>query len=118
METIRYELDADGIATVTFDAPGSTVNTMTREWQRDLDEAATQLERDNACIKGVLLASAKSTFFAGAALKHVMTLTAADAAPGFAEIEAIKASYRTIETFGRPVVALLTGSALGGGWEV
>ena len=60
----------------------------------------------------------KSTFFAGAALKHVLTLTAADAAPGFAEIEAIKASYRKIETLGRPVVAILNGAALGGGWEV
>jgi 3-hydroxyacyl-CoA dehydrogenase/enoyl-CoA hydratase/3-hydroxybutyryl-CoA epimerase len=118
METIRYELDADGIATITFDAPGSPVNTMTREWQRDLAEAAAHLVRDNARIKGVLLASAKSTFFAGAALKHVMTLTAADAAPGFAELQAMKASFRAIETLGRPVVALLNGAALGGGWEV
>ncbi len=118
MNTLRYELDADGIATITFDAPGSPVNTMTREWQLDLAEAAAQLVRDNARIKGVLLASAKSTFFAGAALKHVMTLTAEDAAPGFAEIQAMKASFRSIETMGRPVVALLNGAALGGGWEV
>jgi 3-hydroxyacyl-CoA dehydrogenase/enoyl-CoA hydratase/3-hydroxybutyryl-CoA epimerase len=118
METIRYEIDGDGIATVTFDAPGMPVNTMTLEWQRDLADVAAQLVHDKERIKGVLLASAKKTFFAGAALKHVLTLTAADAAPGFAEIEAVKASYRKIETFGRPVAALLTGSALGGGWEV
>ena len=65
-----------------------------------------------------MLASAKSTFFAGAALKSVLTLEAKDAAAGFAEIEAMTASYRTLETLGRPVVALLAGSALGGGWEV
>jgi 3-hydroxyacyl-CoA dehydrogenase/enoyl-CoA hydratase/3-hydroxybutyryl-CoA epimerase len=118
METIRYDIDADGIATVTFDAPDAPVNTMTREWQRDLAEVAAQLERDKERIKGILLASAKSTFFAGAALKHVLTLKAEDAAPGFAEIEAIKAAYRKIETFGRPVAAILNGSALGGGWEV
>jgi 3-hydroxyacyl-CoA dehydrogenase/enoyl-CoA hydratase/3-hydroxybutyryl-CoA epimerase len=118
MKTIRYELDAEGIATVTFDAPGSPVNTMTREWQHDLATAAAQLVADKEAIKGVLLASAKTTFFAGAALKHVLTLQAEDAAPGFAEIEAIKASYRQIETLGRPVVALLNGAALGGGWEV
>ena len=35
METIRYELD-DGIATLTFDEPGSPVNTMTPQWQQDL----------------------------------------------------------------------------------
>jgi 3-hydroxyacyl-CoA dehydrogenase / enoyl-CoA hydratase / 3-hydroxybutyryl-CoA epimerase len=118
METIRYELDADGIATIIFDAPGSPVNTMTPEWQADLAEAAAQLGRDRERIKGVLLASAKSTFFAGAALKSVMKLTAADAAPGFTRIEAMKASFRAIETLGRPVVALLNGTALGGGWEV
>jgi len=118
MNTIHYEIDADGIATVTFDAPGAPVNTMTLEWQRELAEVAAQLERDKERIKGVLLASAKSTFFAGAALKHVLTLKAEDAAPGFAEIEAIKAAYRKIETFGRPVVAILNGAALGGGWEV
>ncbi|MEP7302776.1 MAG: 3-hydroxyacyl-CoA dehydrogenase NAD-binding domain-containing protein [Caldimonas sp.] len=118
MQTIRYGIDADGIATLTFDAPGSPVNTMTGEWQADLAEAAAQLGRDKERIRGVLLESAKTTFFAGAALKHVMTLTADDAAPGFAEIEAMKASFRAIEMLGRPVVSLLAGAALGGGWEV
>ena len=96
METIRYELDADGMATLTFDAPGSPVNTMTELWQDDLAEAAAQLGRDRERIKGVLLASAKTTFFAGAALKTVMTLTAADAAQGFARVEKMKASFRAI----------------------
>ena len=38
MKTIRYEL-ADGIATLTFDEPGSAVNTMCVQWQDDLNEA-------------------------------------------------------------------------------
>jgi 3-hydroxyacyl-CoA dehydrogenase/enoyl-CoA hydratase/3-hydroxybutyryl-CoA epimerase len=118
MQTIRYDLDAAGIATVTFDAPGAPVNTMTQEWQSDLAEVAAQLVRDKQRIKGVLLASAKATFFAGAALKSVLTLKAEDAAPGFAEIEAMKASFRRIETLGRPVAAIVAGAALGGGWEV
>jgi enoyl-CoA hydratase/carnithine racemase len=66
----------------------------------------------------VLLASAKSTFFAGAELKGVLQLKAEDAAPGFGRIEAMKRSFRRIETLGRPVVALLNGAALGGGWEL
>ncbi len=118
MNTIRYEIDADGIATVTFDAPGAPVNTMTLDWQHELAEVAASVVRDKEKIKGVLLASAKSTFFAGAALKHVLALKEEDAKPGFAEIEALKKSYRAIETCGRPVVSLLAGSALGGGWEV
>lgn len=118
METLRYELNDDGIATITFDAPGSPVNTMTLQWQHDLAEATECLVRDRERIKGVLLASAKSTFFAGAELKGVLKLKAEDAAEGFKRIEALKRSFRRIETLGRPVVALLNGAALGGGWEV
>ena len=118
METIRYELATDGIATITFDDPGSPVNTMTLQWQHDLAEAAAQLVRDTDQIKGGLLASAKTTFFAGAELKGVLKLKAEDAVEGFGRIEALKKSFRTIETLGRPVAALLNGAALGGGWEV
>lgn len=118
MKTIRYELDTNGIATLTFDEPDSPVNTMRPEWQDDMAEAAGQLERDKERIKGVLLASAKTTFFAGAELKGVLKLKAEDAAEGFKRIEALKRSFRRIETLGKPVVALLNGAALGGGWEV
>jgi 3-hydroxyacyl-CoA dehydrogenase/enoyl-CoA hydratase/3-hydroxybutyryl-CoA epimerase len=96
LQTLRYEIDADGIATLTFDDPGSAVNTMTEAWQHDLAEAAARLERDKERIRGVLLASAKPTFFAGAALKSVQQLKAEDAAPGFARIEAMKRSFRRI----------------------
>ena len=118
METIRYELGADGIATLTFDAPGSPVNTMTPQWQADLTAATDRLLADKDRIKGVLLASAKSTFFAGAELNNVLKLKAEDARQGFAEIEKLKRNFRRIETMGRPVVSLLNGAALGGGWEV
>ena len=118
MDTLRYELGDDGIATITFDESRSPVNTMKLQWQHDLAEAAAQLVRDKDRIKGVLLASAKSTFFAGAELKSVLQLKAEDAAEGFHRIEAMKKSFRTIETLGKPVVALLNGAALGGGWEV
>ena len=73
---------------------------------------------DKDRIRGVLLASAKTTFFAGAELKGVLKLKPEDSAEGFARIEALKKSFRTIETLGRPVVALLNGAALGGGVEI
>ena len=118
METLRYEIDADRILTITFDAPDAAVNTMTAAWRRDFAAAAAQAVADKDRIRGVVLASAKPTFFAGAALGHVLTLEAKDAVPGFHEIRETTAIYRTLETFGRPVVSLVTGSALGGGWEV
>jgi len=116
--TLRYELSPQGIATVTFDEPGSPVNTMKPEWQADMLALADQLQADQAALQGVLLTSAKTTFFAGADLKGVLKLQASDAAAGFVGIEAVKKAFRRIETMGKPVVALLQGAALGGGWEV
>ena len=118
METIRYDIDAQGIATLTFDEPDSPVNTMNERWQADMAEAAQRLQADRERLRGVLLQSAKSTFFAGADLKGVMQLQPEDAPAMFERCEALKRAFRTIETLGVPVVALLNGSALGGGWEV
>ena len=116
-KTIRYEL-ANGIATITFDEQGSPVNTMCLQWQDDLDAIAAQVAQDKAQLKGIVLASAKSTFFAGADLKGVMRSTEADGPRVFREIERIKKNFRILETQGVPVVSCLNGAALGGGWEV
>ncbi|QDL54703.1 3-hydroxyacyl-CoA dehydrogenase NAD-binding domain-containing protein [Rhodoferax aquaticus] len=117
MKTIQYTL-ADGIATITFDEPDSPVNTMCLQWQDDMDAVAAQVLQDKDAIKGILLASNKTTFFAGADLKGAMRLQPTDATKIFQEIERVKKNFRTIETLGKPVVSLLNGTALGGGWEV
>jgi len=117
MKTIRYELQ-DGIATITFDEQGSPVNTMCQDWQHDLTAVTAQVLKDKDAIRGIILASAKSTFFAGADLKATMRLGAADAPAVFREIEQTKKNFRTLETLGKPVVTCLNGTALGGGWEV
>ncbi|HEX5737511.1 MAG TPA: 3-hydroxyacyl-CoA dehydrogenase NAD-binding domain-containing protein, partial [Hydrogenophaga sp.] len=116
-KTIRYDL-ANGVATITFDEQGSPVNTMCLQWQDDLEAVAARVVKDREQIKGIVLASAKSTFFAGADLKGVMRSTAADGPRVFTEIERIKRNFRTLETQGVPVVSCLNGAALGGGWEV
>jgi len=117
MHTIKYEL-AQGIATITFDEEGSPVNTMCEQWQKELTEVTAQVVKDKDAIKGILLASNKSTFFAGADLKGTMRLQASDAPRVFREIEQTKKNFRTLETLGKPVVSCLNGTALGGGWEV
>ncbi len=117
MKTIQYEL-AGGIATLTFDEPGSPVNTMCAQWQQDLNEVTAQVLKDREAIRGIVLASSKSTFFAGADLKGLMRNQTSDAAAVFTEIERMKKNFRTLETLGKPVVSCLNGAALGGGWEV
>ena len=117
MKTIAYTL-SDGIATLTFDEPDSAVNTMCDQWQSDLTEATAQVVKDKDSIRAILLASNKPTFFAGADLKGLMRLQPDDARRMYAVIERMKKNFRTIETLGKPVVTLLNGTALGGGWEL
>ena len=117
MKTITYELQ-DGIASIIFDEPNSPVNTMCLQWQEDMSALAAQVLKDKDTIKGIILASAKSTFFAGADLKAAMRLRPSDANAIFTEIELVKKNFRTLETLGKPVVSCLNGTALGGGWEV
>ncbi len=126
MDTIRYELIAaqgEGqVALITFDEPGSPVNTMCQRWQDDLASVTAQVLADHrrlgAALKGVVLASAKSSFFAGADLKAIFQMSAADAPRAFERIEHMKRQMRTLETLGIPVVSCINGTALGGGWEV
>ncbi len=118
MSPIRYELGADRVVTLTFDAPEGSVNTMSGAWKNAFTENVARLEKEKDTFDGVILASAKKTFFAGAELKDVVKLKASDAQTMFHEIEAIKADFRKLEKLGKPVVAVLAGTALGGGFEI
>ena len=97
LETLRYAL-TDGIASITFDEENSPVNTMCLQWQDDLQTVTNQVVKDKDAIRGIVLASAKKTFFAGADLKGVMRMTGADApkvdGTGFSRANSICASLR------------------------
>jgi 3-hydroxyacyl-CoA dehydrogenase / enoyl-CoA hydratase / 3-hydroxybutyryl-CoA epimerase len=115
---VRFEKGDDRIVTLTLDAPGAAVNTMTEEWKKAFHATVERLQKEKDSIAGVILRSAKKTFFAGAELKDVLKLTEKDAPRFFAEIEDIKRDFRALDKLGKPVVAALEGAALGGGWEL
>jgi 3-hydroxyacyl-CoA dehydrogenase/enoyl-CoA hydratase/3-hydroxybutyryl-CoA epimerase len=115
---VKFEKDTQAVVTLTFDAPGAPVNTMTEEWQRAFADMVARLEREKDSTKGVILASAKKTFFAGAELKDVLKFGPKDGPKVFQWIESVKKHMRALEKLGLPVVAALEGSALGGGWEI
>jgi 3-hydroxyacyl-CoA dehydrogenase/enoyl-CoA hydratase/3-hydroxybutyryl-CoA epimerase len=115
---IRYEKGDDRIVILTLDAPGAPVNTMTAEWEKAFAGAVERLQKEKDTIAGVIIRSAKKTFFAGAELKDVLQLTEKDAPRFFAEIEDVKRHFRALDKLGKPVVAALEGAALGGGWEL
>ena len=113
MQTIRYELipaqDAGGqVALITFDEQGSPVNTMCEQWQADLSEVTARVQADRqqlgGALKGIVLASAKTSFFAGADLRATMRLTPEDAPTVFERIEAMKKNFRTLETPGATLI--------------
>ena len=119
---VRYDRDADGIVTLTLDDPTSSANTMNELYRDSMAEAVARLHAEldgpHGGITGVVVASAKKTFFAGGDLKGMVTATPADAPKVFAMVEALKAGLRRLETFPRPVVAAINGAALGGGYEI
>jgi 3-hydroxyacyl-CoA dehydrogenase/enoyl-CoA hydratase/3-hydroxybutyryl-CoA epimerase len=118
MNDIRLEKDSNQIVTLTFDAQGQSANTMNAAFRDSLRAVTQKIVADKAQIKGILLTSAKSTFFAGGDLKELSQVGPEDADKIFAMVEGIKADLRAIETLGVPVVAAINGTALGGGWEI
>ena len=116
--TIRWEQDADKVVVLTMDDPNQSANTMNEAYARSMAATVERLEAERDDIAGVVLTSAKSTFFAGGDLNDLLAATPEDA-PRMAEgVREIKAQLRRLETLGRPVVAAINGAALGGGLEI
>ncbi len=116
--TIRYDVDADGIVVLTLDDPRSGANTMNDRYVTSMTQSVDRLYDERESVVGVVITSAKKTFFAGGDLTSMIRTTPADAQAVFAQLQQIKADLRRLERLGRPVVAAINGSALGGGLEI
>src|SRR5687768_6518628 len=116
--TIRWEQDADGVVVLTLDDPSSSANTMNDAYVRSMGETVDRLEREKDTVRGVVLTSAKKTFFAGGNLGSLIQATPETRDEVLAQVTLVKAQLRRLETLGLPVAAAVNGAALGGGLEI
>ena len=116
--TIRWERDDDGVVILTLDDPGQSANTMNAAYAASIKATVDRLESEREQITGVIITSAKKTFFAGGDLHDLKAASKENAEEIGEFVRENKAVLRRLETLGKPVVAAVAGSALGGGLEI
>ncbi|WLA82259.1 3-hydroxyacyl-CoA dehydrogenase NAD-binding domain-containing protein [Bradyrhizobium elkanii] len=128
-KNFKFEVDADGIALVTWDIPDRSMNVFDEVSTQEIGEIIKQTTGD-AAIKGVVITSAKEAFSSGADLSMLEGMNRAyaqllkekgeEAANQmlFEQSRQMSQSFRAIETSGKPWVAAINGLALGGGFEI
>ncbi len=118
MSAIKYDLGSDQILTLTIDMPGQSANTMNGEFRQALSETVDRVRADLDNLRGIIVTSGKKTFFAGGDLNELHRVTRDQAAEFEAMVNGLKADLRFLETTGKPIVAAINGTALGGGLEI
>src|SRR5437588_2890548 len=129
MSNFKFEVDADGIALITWDMPGKSINVIDGSVMEDLEGVVEKVSTD-AAIKGAVVTSGKDTFDGGADLTMLEKQRddyettfkqkgeAAAIATVFERSRKLSLVYRKLETSGKPWVAALNGTAMGGCFEL
>src|SRR5258708_1607350 len=128
-QNFKLDVDGDGIALVTWDMPGKSMNVIDMDVITELDAVVAKVATD-AAIKGAVITSGKDTFGGGADLTmlekqradYEVTLKQkgeeAAAAVVFETSRKLSQVFRKLETSGKPWVAALNGTAMGGCFEL
>src|SRR3954454_20231970 len=129
LTNFRFETDADGIATATWDMPERSMNVITLEVIEELSRIVEAVAAD-AGIKGCVVASGKEAFSGGADLTMLQGLGAlyeqlkrekgeeAAMEVFFEQSRKLSLLYRRLETCGKPFAAAVHGACLGGAFEL
>jgi 3-hydroxyacyl-CoA dehydrogenase/enoyl-CoA hydratase/3-hydroxybutyryl-CoA epimerase len=129
MANFKLDVDADGIALITWDMAERSMNVINTGVIEELGTLVDKVAAD-AAIKGAIVTSGKDAFCGGADLTMLEGMGAVfanlvrtkgeEAAAAFVFEESRKLSqlYRRLETSGKPWVCALNGTAMGGGFEL
>jgi len=129
MTNFRFETDSDGIALLTWDMAGRSMNVLNPEVIQELSDAVEKIVGD-AAIKGAVITSGKDTFSGGADLTmlqgmgreyaRILKAEGEDAAMKafFDGSRRLSQIYRRLETSGKPFAAAINGVCLGGAFEL
>ncbi|MEN7344209.1 MAG: enoyl-CoA hydratase-related protein, partial [Pseudomonadota bacterium] len=119
MKTIDLTVDSNGVALLTIDVKERSMNVLTPEFLTDLASAVEKVTGDEA-IKGAVLTSAKDSFIAGADLMNLVNAyeDGRSVKEKYEQSRSFQTLLRTMETCGKPFVAAINGTALGGGLEI
>ncbi|KAA3450381.1 3-hydroxyacyl-CoA dehydrogenase [Mesorhizobium sp. SARCC-RB16n] len=122
------DIDADGIALVTWNSPDRSMNVFTEEVMRELNAIVDKVAGD-AAIKGAVITSGKDTFSGGADITLLQKMLSTFATDKVKDAEkATKALFdnagimtglfRKLETCGKPWVSAINGTCMGGAFEM
>jgi 3-hydroxyacyl-CoA dehydrogenase/enoyl-CoA hydratase/3-hydroxybutyryl-CoA epimerase len=129
MTHFKLDIDADGIALITWDSPGRSMNVIDAGVTDELSQLVEKVATD-AGIKGAVITSGKDAFCGGADLTILEQMAGTyakllksqgeEAANQMVFDESSKVSklYRRLEKSGKPWVAAINGTAMGGGFEL
>ncbi|MCK9512233.1 MAG: 3-hydroxyacyl-CoA dehydrogenase NAD-binding domain-containing protein [Pigmentiphaga sp.] len=112
---IDYKTDADGIATLSWNVTDRPTNVM-NEASIAAFEAAVKRAIGDPMVKGVIVTSSRKDFVAGGDLDLIRRIDGIEAS--MAASGPVSAILRRLETSGKPFVAAINGTALGGGLEL
>ncbi len=110
-EFVRLEVE-DGVGTIRIDRP--KMNALDKQVQEEIRAAALEAtERDD--VRAVVIYGGERVFAAGADIKEMAEMSYADMVK---RSGALQSAFTAVARIPKPVVAAVTGYALGGGCEL
>ncbi|MEX0350333.1 MAG: 3-hydroxyacyl-CoA dehydrogenase NAD-binding domain-containing protein [Paracoccaceae bacterium] len=130
MTDFKYEVDADGVAMITWDAVGKSMNVLTREAFGLVEDYVDQALADDA-VKGIVITSGKKDFAGGMDLNTLATIREeAGDEPAKALFDFTMNGHRILRKLeragmepktnkgGKPVACAINGTCAGIGTEI